>query len=209
MIPASRYHSYSDLAENETGGFRIEWYLRISSVLVMTPHGGGIEPGTSEIVRALAGQDFSWYCFEGTSPDGNEHLHVTSTRFNEPVLAGMLDQSHIVLAVHGCRSSRKIIFVGGRQNAWAERFIEGFRRAGFASEQGEYNISGISTRNICNRGINRMGVQIELTEGLRRELFTGLTASGRRQATPLFHRMIRAGRQTLNEINRELRQPAG
>lgn len=203
MTPSLEYHSFCDLAAVETGGYRIEWYSRISKILVMTPHGGGIEPGTSEIVRALAGNEFSWYCFDGTNLNGNDHLHITSARFNEPILAGILSSTQIVLAVHGCRSRRKIVFVGGLHNQWVLCFIDAFRQAGFEAERGEYNISGTSPRNICNRGISRQGVQIELTEGLRRDLFQDLYAAGRKHTTPLFDRLIQAGRQPLLEINTE------
>jgi phage replication-related protein YjqB (UPF0714/DUF867 family) len=204
MTTSSKYHSFHDLTAGESSGYRIEWISRISKVLIITPHGGEIEPGTSEIVRALAGNEFSWYCFEGTRLDGNKHLHITSTRFDEPVSAGMLDLAHAVFAVHGCRSRRKIVFVGGLHNEWVLRFIDAFQQAGFEAERGEYNISGSSPRNICNRGNGRKGVQIELTEGLRKDLFLALDGAGRKQTTPLFDRLIQAGRQTLLEINAEL-----
>ncbi len=180
--------------------YRIEWYSRISNILIHTPHGGGIEPGTSEIVRALAGEDFSWYCFEGLRMEGNNPLHITSTRFDEPVSTGMLQRSDVVLAVHGCRSRRKIIFVGGLHREWTDWFIASFRQAGFSAERGEQNISGISPRNLCNRGRLRKGIQIELTEALRLDLFESLDRVGRRRTTPLFDRLIQTGRRTLFDI---------
>lgn len=36
-----------------------------SRVVIAAPHGGGIEAGTSEIALAIAGQDYSYYIFEG------------------------------------------------------------------------------------------------------------------------------------------------
>ncbi|MEM5774819.1 MAG: poly-gamma-glutamate hydrolase family protein, partial [Anaerolineaceae bacterium] len=164
----------------DTGGYRIEWGSRVSRVLIHTPHGGGIEPGTSEVVRALAGDNFSWYCFEGLCSDANRMLHVTSTRFDEPISAGLLRMCETVLAVHGCRTRRKTIFVGGLHRQWVDRFIRDFNQAGFSAERAEMDISGTSPRNLCNRGRLRKGVQIELAEGLRQDLFESLDRAGRR-----------------------------
>jgi phage replication-related protein YjqB (UPF0714/DUF867 family) len=63
-----------DLAEHETLGkdYRIVVERRSdSSVAVVAPHGGSIERGTYEIARAIAGNDFSLYPFEGTKASGN------------------------------------------------------------------------------------------------------------------------------------------
>jgi phage replication-related protein YjqB (UPF0714/DUF867 family) len=56
-------------------------------VAVIAPHGGGIEPGTSELATAIAGDDFSLYLFEGLKSAGNGELHITSTNFDEPISA--------------------------------------------------------------------------------------------------------------------------
>src|SRR5512133_672716 len=175
MPHPARYHSFGDLAAVEANHYRVLKEVRPSALLVFTPHGGGIEPGTSEIVRAIAGDEYSWYCFEGVGRNGNEHLHITSTLFDEPILMDMLVQARTVVAIHGCGDThRKILFTGGLDTGLADRFVSIFRQAGFASERGTGRISGISTRNICNRGLTRMGVQIEISEALRRDLFVGL-----------------------------------
>ncbi len=36
-----------------------------SGIAVMAPHGGGIEPGTSEIANRVAGDEHAYYSFEG------------------------------------------------------------------------------------------------------------------------------------------------
>jgi len=78
------YHSYSELAEHEVEGtdFTITVFRRpFSAVAVIAPHGGKIEPRTSEIARAIAGEDFNLYLFEGIKKRGNyAALHITSRR---------------------------------------------------------------------------------------------------------------------------------
>ncbi|MEX1348372.1 MAG: poly-gamma-glutamate hydrolase family protein, partial [Desulfobacterales bacterium] len=36
-----------------------------SGITIIAPHGGKIEPGTSDIARRIASQRFNYYCFEG------------------------------------------------------------------------------------------------------------------------------------------------
>src|ERR1019366_7404121 len=65
-------------AEREGEDFDIVCRPRRSPVAVIAPHGGEIEPGTSEIAAAIAGDEFNLYCFEGCKPSGNIGLHITS-----------------------------------------------------------------------------------------------------------------------------------
>ena len=44
---------------------------RGSLVAIIAPHGGKIEPGTSEIVRSIAAEDYNFCAFEGIKPAGN------------------------------------------------------------------------------------------------------------------------------------------
>ena len=57
-----------------------------SDVAVVAIHGGKIEPGTSELARAVARDDHPFYLFEGLKPQGNRDLHISSGRFDDPVL---------------------------------------------------------------------------------------------------------------------------
>ncbi|OQX61138.1 MAG: hypothetical protein B5M51_08605, partial [Anaerolinea sp. 4484_236] len=126
------------------------------------PHGGGIERGTSEIAKALAEDVFSIYCFEGIKRTGNKSLHITSTRFDDPMCLELLETAATVLAIHGCA-------------------VEG----GFEAFEGDGDHAGVHPRNICNlRGGG--GVQLEITRGLRQRMFKGLSRAGRRVTTPVF-----------------------
>jgi phage replication-related protein YjqB (UPF0714/DUF867 family) len=83
---ADRYKNFLELATKETQSidFRVRLQQRTGKAVVLAPHGGGIEPGTSEIAEAIAGADLSFYAFEGIKPADNRILHITSTRFDEP-----------------------------------------------------------------------------------------------------------------------------
>jgi phage replication-related protein YjqB (UPF0714/DUF867 family) len=82
-----KYKSFAGLKAVERAGVD---YCRIilpqnSEIAVIAPHGGGIEPGTSEIAKAIAGDKFSLYCFEGLKTEGNyRDLHITGTNFDDP-----------------------------------------------------------------------------------------------------------------------------
>jgi phage replication-related protein YjqB (UPF0714/DUF867 family) len=67
----------------------------------MAPHGGKIEPGTAEIAEAVAGDDYSFYCFEGIKADGNGVLHIRSHLFAEPRAMEAVESAEIVVTVHG------------------------------------------------------------------------------------------------------------
>ena len=97
------YRSFGELSEREIEGqdYRIRTYPRDNRVLVMAPHGGKIEPGTTEIAEAIAGDDFSLYDFEGIKPDGNGVLHIESHLYDEPRALEAVRGAKIVLTVHG------------------------------------------------------------------------------------------------------------
>ncbi len=201
---ASRYDNFAHLSgSEELVHYRVVHIQRSSQILIMTPHGGGIEPGTSEMVRGLAGEEFSCYCFEGTKRTGNDGLHITSTRFDEPLGVAMVAQAEVVVAVHGYGGSRAKVFLGGLHEELAQEFIRTFQQAGFAAETGLGRISGRSPHNICNRGRTGKGVQIEISEGLRKMMFKSLDQEGRKHPTEVFDRFIQAGRLLLlRQLNR-------
>jgi phage replication-related protein YjqB (UPF0714/DUF867 family) len=41
---------------------------------VIAPHGGAIEPGTTEVAEAIAGDRFSFYTLEGVKTRDNKRL---------------------------------------------------------------------------------------------------------------------------------------
>ena len=88
---------------------------KIELCLLVAPHGGGIEPGSSEIMRAVADLGgWAWYEFAGFLRQRNkECLHIPSTHFDEPTLQSMLPHAGFVVAFHGASKSREpVVYVG-------------------------------------------------------------------------------------------------
>ena len=80
---SDRYNNYADLAAGELEGvhYRVRVIERASPIVIVAPHGGRIEPGTSQTAALIAADEFSLYCFEGLV--SGRRLHITSTLFDE------------------------------------------------------------------------------------------------------------------------------
>ena len=202
--PESRKDAYSSFAElcgveREGADFRVHVVRRpLARIVVVAPHGGGIEPGTSEIARGIAGADLSLALFEGLKSGGNHRLHVTSTNFDEPRCLELIAESEHVLAIHGERGETPVVHIGGRDAELGARIgAELMRRGHVLGEHSAAALQGVDPRNLCNRGRTGAGVQLELSAGLRRTFFANLTASGRARPTPELERFVHAVRAGL------------
>jgi phage replication-related protein YjqB (UPF0714/DUF867 family) len=169
---ADRYGSVSELMRYHVEGvdYSIEMVQRRSSVAVIAPHAGKIEPMTGEIAQAVAGQEHSFYAFRGLMPDAFATLHVTSTRFDEPRCLALLASSEIVVAVHGLAEGDAAL-LGGRDRTMRDSMVAELTRAGFIARSVDSGpFSATDPANICNRGGSKAGVQIELPRAVRDEL---------------------------------------
>lgn len=195
-----RYGSFAELAADTREGadWRVVARPGTSGVLVLAPHGGGIEPGTSELARAVAGEDHALYLFEGLRRDDNAALHVTSTRFDEPRVAPLLSEATRVLALHGCTGREAFAYVGGGDETLVRRVSEALTSAGVTVRPAPASLAGDDARNVCNRGRTGRGVQVELTRALRATLFEGLDAAGRARPTAALARLAAALRGALD-----------
>lgn len=167
------YASFSELSRHERRDrdFRIRVWERESNILVIAPHGGKIEFGTSEIAEGIAADDLSLYAFEGLKESGNRRLHITSTRFDEPECVALVAACEKAIAIHGETSSEEVAYVGGRDRAILDQIRVSLTQLGFCVKQHpNSNLQGMCPTNICNRTIRRMGIQLELSKGLRRAL---------------------------------------
>jgi phage replication-related protein YjqB (UPF0714/DUF867 family) len=198
--PGETYPHFAGLAAEMREGidYRIVAHQRDPRVAIIAPHGGGIEQGTSELATAIAGGEFSLYCFEGLKAGGNERLHITSTRFDEPKCLHMVAQAQIVLAVHGCENAAELLFVGGQDLPLAERLMTALGDVGLHPRSARAPaIAGCHSDNICNRGATGRGCQIEISHGLRSEMFEGLGQHARQRTRPRFQEFVRATRGAL------------
>lgn len=187
------YSCFAELAAAEAEGvdYLVHGVEAGSHILIMAPHGGGIEPGTSEIARALSSPDWSYYGFEGIKQSGNRVLHITSTRFDEPRAWGMLSTHSVVITLHGCTGPAPAVFLGGLHCGLLRGMTGALRGSGFETGVRE-EFSGRDPRNLCNRGAGGMGVQLELTWGLRLLMFRDLTRAGRTEPSPLLRTFVAA-----------------
>jgi phage replication-related protein YjqB (UPF0714/DUF867 family) len=164
------YACFADLARNETEGkdFRVRCVDRPGSrAIILAPHGGEIESGTSDIAALVAGEEHSLFCFEGLKPYGeNRGLHITSHRFDHPQCIAMTALRDVVVGVHGCMGEAQI-FVGGLDAELANGLAIHLRKAGFTVISAGHRYPGRHPENICNRGATGRGAQLEITYDLR------------------------------------------
>jgi len=186
------YKSFSELSRSEREGvsYQLEVANRGSRFTIIAPHGGGIEPGTSEITKAIAGTQFSYYTFDGIQQEGNERLHITSTLFDEPKCLQIVHDSEIVIAIHGCKGVGTFAYLGGLHNELKALLITELAKAGFDARLTEASYAGTQLQNICNQGRSGRGVQIEISEGLRRIMFKTFDRKGRKITTDVFQRFV-------------------
>jgi phage replication-related protein YjqB (UPF0714/DUF867 family) len=194
-----KYGSFSELARSMTEGrdFLRRRRKRGGATAVIAPHGGGIEPGTSEVAEAVAADDFSFYAFEGIKAK-NGDLHITSTHFDEPRCVALVRVSPRAISIHGHKHERQVVFLGGRDEPTLSRLRKSLLARGFHYET-HVSVKGLNQRNICNRTASGVGVQLELSKGLRRSFFKSLSKSGRRSKTRRFHQFVAAVREAIDE----------
>jgi phage replication-related protein YjqB (UPF0714/DUF867 family) len=171
---------------------------KIDLCLLAAPHGGGIEPGSSEIMRAVADSGgWAWYEFAGFLRQGNKQaLHLASMDFDEPTLQRMLPQAEFVVAFHGASESggEPLVYVGGKWKLGRQTFVEainaafgehGIRAADATETDAAAHLQGLADSSITNRGKRMEGVQLEFSRAARDWLFppdSSREARGRRSA---------------------------
>lgn len=190
-----KYSTFDQLKTHEQSGidYRIRWRIGNSRIAIMSIHGGNIEPGTSQIADAIAGSEHTFYALEGLKDHGNRMLHITSTLFDEPTALEIVCYSEIIISVHGCADMDQVVYVGGRDLDLVRRIQSHLRKAGFSAIEGiNTKFKGTDLANICNLCDRGMGVQLEISRGLRSMMFKDLTPAGRSHPTEMFYRFTQA-----------------
>lgn len=195
-----RYPTYHELQRHETRGTDYELVLRegTSGIAIMAPHGGGIEPGTLDIADAIAGNEHTLYAFKGIKPAGNLALHLTCTRFDEPLGVAVAHKAEVVVTIHGCRDPSQTVFVGGRHRELKQAICTALTTAGFRAVVGTRpGLQAVKSANLCNRCRTGRGIQLEISAGLRRKLLAGMNGHQQGRPTPLFAPFVEAVRRVL------------
>jgi len=185
----------------EKRDFRVRHNDRHSFATIVSPHGGFIEEGTSQIARAVAGPDFNLFDFQGLVTVEPQKLHVTSTRFREPILMQMLSRSDVAVSIHGMGEEDDMtIWLGGLNLEMKGRMFKALIDAGFLVNPDSPRHRGESPRNFVNM-VKRRGVQLELPNNLLKTMFAGkkFYASGRSgRTTEVFDRFVTAVRSVVH-----------
>lgn len=138
-----------------------------SAVTIVAPHGGKIEPNTSEIARRIASGNYNCYCFEGIKKSNNSRLHITSHNFDEPAALKIISTSDIVIAIHACTGTAGLVFLGGLDTPLKNSIAAELEVRGIGVSMKNSRFKGANPDNICNRGLTGKGVQLEITRDLR------------------------------------------
>jgi phage replication-related protein YjqB (UPF0714/DUF867 family) len=148
----------------------------IARCLLVAPHGGGIEPGTSEILRAVVELGgWAWYEFAGFLRKGNkESLRIASTSFDEPTLLTLLPQTDFVVTFHGAGgTSDQITTLNGSWEAGRAALAAAINATAAVHGVRAANTAGPSmeTADIINRGKRAQGIRLEFSRAARNNLF--------------------------------------
>lgn len=147
---------------------------RQSPVTIIAPHGGLIEPGTSEIARRIAGDDLNLFAFYGLRAERAEELHVTSTRFRHPELGKLLAATGFAVSIHGMgKVDFQRIWLGGLNYELKAQLAIALESRGFSTTSDAPLYRGESSANVVNLPAHK-GVQLEIPEDVIDEmLFKG------------------------------------
>ncbi len=200
---ADTYANYAQLAAAHQIGVDYQLLSRSpagSRLAHIAIHGGGIEPGTTELADYLASSSHLYYSFDAMMPTGNSVLHITSTNYDEPIGLALVATADYVISWHGAADNsldQPLTYIGGLDTATGSLIAAALSGAGFLVEQSatyDPELNGSSPSNITNRSARGMGVQMELSYGLRSSFFlNGDTSRANRvNTTPTFYAYVQA-----------------
>lgn len=203
---ADLYANYAALAAARQIGVDYRILVRTppgSRLAHIAIHGGGIERGTTEVADYLAGSASRFYSFDGMLSSGNSDLHITSTHFDEPQALELVAAADYVISWHGAAGDDVVTYLGGLDTEIGQRIAEALEAAGFTVASGGTELGGTNPLNICNRGARAMGVQMELSNGLRSSFFEDFTRAGRESGvrTASFYAYVTAIQTALNGLD--------
>ncbi|HEY9893684.1 MAG TPA: poly-gamma-glutamate hydrolase family protein [Candidatus Sericytochromatia bacterium] len=185
--------------------------------IVMAIHGGGIEPGTSEIALAVAGYHpdtlvasvddlglHDFWLFEGLLPSGNGKLHVTASHYDDPIATELVQNARRCISLHGCSDTQAKgkIQIGGRDLKLRDIVLEELTIAGIPAEiTTNQMLGGCSPDNIANKTKILGCVQLEMGTSYRSSLFGTNTQPKRKKTTNTqFWLLVGALRKAMSKV---------
>ncbi|MDU3083866.1 MAG: poly-gamma-glutamate hydrolase family protein, partial [Staphylococcus epidermidis] len=211
VAPAERktdkYQSMTQLEKETTEG--VDWRKDTKNtgnqVLIVAPHGGSIEQGTTELTKALADKgNYDYYSFEGIRPKNNSELHVTSTHYDDPTLNQMIKNRTATVSIHGASGTEEIIYLGGPRSDLRNAIEKQLVGRGFTVKVPPEYLGGQNNKNFINREDNNTGVQLELTTALRKVFFKNGDTSTKNRTnkenwTPTMQEFVNALYEAINQ----------
>jgi len=199
--------------------------------VILAPHGGGIERGTSELCLAVAGYHpanlpqtppagvtYDYWMFEGVREDDNRELHVTSTGCDDDMAVSLCAGSLNALALHGFSpkppdfsEDEQVVLIGGAAPDSTRNPLRDYLLAGLCDAQfdardsaGHGELDGNDSCNIVNRTMLGMGAQLELSTPLRDAMFTEHSRPRRKHTTTqLFWTFVAVCRDAIDRLEAE------
>jgi phage replication-related protein YjqB (UPF0714/DUF867 family) len=142
-----------------------------SAVKIFAPHAGCIEPCTGPVAVAIAAGHFDLFAFHGTrKKDCFDTLHVTSARYDLPECVRLAAEAELAVSIHGCAGKESFLEIGGSASGTAAELTEFLLARGFDARVPPLSRRGEDPGNFINKA-KRGGIQIEMSEGIRRALF--------------------------------------
>lgn len=190
---SKEYKNFKELKSNEVENedYTIDMMESDSDILLMAIHGGGIEPGTTELIKRIAVENnYSYYSFNGIKKSGNQNMHITSTNFDELQALELVKNSLVTLSFHGYdERDKKHTYIGGLDEDLAEKIEKNLKEAGFSVSPAPKRLSGEKKDNIVNKNKREKGVQLEISTAQREAFFKNndLSSANRKHKQDAFY----------------------
>lgn len=202
---SDKYKNFKELKKDtrESKDWKISSKNTSSDTIVTAIHGGGIEPGTSEVAKQISKKgDYKLYAFEALMKSGNQDLHITSTHFDEPTLLKLMKKSDHAVSIHGMGESKSVVYIGGKDLKLRNAIRDNLKDAGFKVEESPDYLEGDSSQNVTNKNDGNAGVQLELSYGLRKTFFKhgDFDRNSREQTSNYRHNLYRFSEAVSNGV---------
>jgi len=191
--------------------------------VILAPHGGGIERGTSEFCLAVAGYHptnlpmippaavtYDYWMFEGVRGDDNAPLHVRSIGCDDGVAESLCAGALNAVSLHGFDPERshlpagtRLVLVGGLDDVLRDLLVQSLDNVDLPVEvaAGGGELDGDDKLNIVNRTKRGKGAQLEISEPLRDAMFTVNTRPRRKHTTTeVFWTFVAACRDAIDRF---------
>lgn len=146
--------------------YQVHMRDRGADVTITAIHGGRIEPLTSELAQAIAGNEHNLYELRGLLAADNAALRIPTARFNEIRLNALVRRSLVCLALDGVPGSRELVHLGGKNSHLKAILAEQLAQAGF-EVAAPYSVGAAHDPTRYYNASREGGILLELSETLR------------------------------------------